>query len=77
MIKEFKTGLSGKIILFDGDYREREINIYFAINPKLEELTYSRLFPENGEFFDHGEIEVEEPEFLLERLHVKNALVGI
>ena len=44
-MKEFLTGLSGKMILFDGEYREREIDIYFAINPKIEQLTYSRLVP--------------------------------
>ena len=31
------------MILFDGEYREREINIYFAINPNLEQLTYSQI----------------------------------
>ena len=41
-MKEYETvGLSGKIILFDGEYRGREINLFFAINPSLDTMHIS------------------------------------
>ena len=41
-MREYETaGLSGKIILFDGEYRGREINLFFAINPSLDTMEIS------------------------------------
>ena len=34
---EPKTGISGKIIVFDGANRGAEIDIYFSIDPKTEQ----------------------------------------
>lgn len=45
IMKEFQTGISGKIIVFDGEYRGSEFDIYFAINPTLEQLSYSLVDP--------------------------------
>lgn len=49
----FKTALTGKIILFDGDYREKEIDLFFAINP-LNIVSPSKL--EYNQFLPNGEV---------------------
>ena len=43
----FRTSLRGKIIMFDGHYREREIDLFFAVNPQsdiAQNLIYSRMY---------------------------------
>ena len=39
---EFRTAIRGKMILFDGYYREKEIDLFFGINPtsKIDEQVF-------------------------------------
>lgn len=74
--------MRGKLIIFDGHYRNKEIDIYFAVNPKqdiLQNLVYSRFLP-GGEPYngttlsDSGKTL---PEKIYERLEIHDALIGI
>ena len=43
--KLLTTGIRSKVIMFDGDYREKEIDKFFAINPESkngEHISYSK-----------------------------------
>ena len=75
-----KTAVRGKLVLFGGHWREKEIDLFFAVHPTpeiLSRLTYSRLLP-NGEPYEPvaGSNETE-PDHLIERLHLENALMGV
>lgn len=53
------------MILFDGHYRQKEIDIYFAVNPKqdmLQNLVYSRFLP-NGDPYDGASLSETEQVF--------------
>mmetsp|Transcript_10885 Transcript_10885/g.14664 ORF Transcript_10885/g.14664 Transcript_10885/m.14664 type:complete len:80 (-) Transcript_10885:1799-2038(-) len=77
---EVKTAIRAKAILFDGDYREKEIDLYFAINPKSrigDRLRFEQ-FTADGkplnltEYKDGKEI----PENLIDKLTLENLLIG-
>ena len=71
------------MILFDGYFREKEIDIFFAVNPKsdvAQNLIYSRSLP-NGEPFTetaatNGTNKVV-PTKIIESLRIEDALIGI
>ena len=67
------------MILFEGQFREKEIDILFAIHPStkvIENLTYSKLF--NGKpYISDASSNDTEPENLIESLTLTNTLIGI
>ena len=65
------------MILFEGQFREKEMDILFAIHPStkvIENLSYTKLL--NGEPYVSSKNSTE-PENLVERLTLTNALIGI
>ena len=75
-----KTAVRGKLVLFGGHWREKEIDLFFAVHPTpeiLSRLTYSRLLPTGEPYEPVAGSNETEPDNLLEKLHLENALMGI
>ena len=52
--KEINTAIRSKVILFDGDHREKEIDLFFSINPRShigEHIKYQKL-TDDGKVFN-------------------------
>ena len=68
------------MLLFEGDYRTKEIDILFGIHPAtkvIESLTYEKLLPDGKPYVPDPSVEQVEPPNLIERLTLKNSLIGI
>ena len=77
--KSLQTAFRGKLILFEGQFREKEIDIMFAIHPTskmITSLSYEKLL--NGQpFVSDPSRNDTEPDNLIESLTLTNVLVGI
>ena len=76
-MREFKTGISGKIIVFDGENRGTEIDIYFGINPTSEQITYALLDPDTRQPVEQDTGEDTSHRLYLRSLHLRGQMVGI
>ena len=72
--------LRGQLLIFDGDYRSKEIDILFGIHPAtkvIESLTYERLLPDGQPYVPDPSTNYTDPINLIERLTLKTTLIGI
>ena len=72
--------LHSQVLLFNGDYRSKEVDIMFGIHPAtkvIEELTYEKLLPDGKPYIPDPSTNYTDPINLIERLTLKNALIGI
>ena len=78
------------MILFDGHYREKEIDIFFAVNPTSittsSKLEYHQLLPSGERYVPKNEtaaddkdakVEISADTELVESLYLENAKIGI
>ncbi len=69
------------MILFDGHYREKEIDVFFGVNPRNtmgQRLIYQQLLP-SGEVYtpkDNENGTQSAPQGLLESIKLENAMIG-
>ena len=72
--------LRGQLLVFDGEYRTKEIDILFGIHPKskaVESLKYEKLLPDGQPYVPDPSMNQTDPVNLIERLTLKNALIAL
>ena len=72
--QQLQSYIRGQLILFDGNFRDKEVDILFGVHPAskvIESMTYANLTP------DDPARDFTDPDNQIESLTLTNCLIGI